>query len=51
MEYATHRLLWSWYSRDRDSQSSSKAWDRSPDPDTEIQRDFDREDEMDSERD
>jgi hypothetical protein len=28
MEYATHRLLWSWYSRDRDAQTGPPAWDR-----------------------
>jgi len=31
MEYATHRLLWSWYSRDRDAQSSSSGPDGTPD--------------------
>jgi hypothetical protein len=29
LDYATHRLLWSWYSRDREAQSSSPNWDRS----------------------
>ena len=28
LEYATHRLLWSWYSRDRDAQSSAPGWDQ-----------------------
>ena len=36
LEYATHRLLWSWYSRDRDAQSSAPGWDqcRSPRPES-----------------
>jgi hypothetical protein len=40
LDYATHRLLWSWYSRDREKQSSSSAWDQSqaadPEPDDDI---------------
>ena len=28
LEYATHRLLWSWYSRDRDAQASRPEWDQ-----------------------
>ena len=33
LDYATHRLLWSWYRRDRDAQSESRrpgrgAWPR-----------------------
>jgi hypothetical protein len=35
LDYATHRLLWSWYSRDRDKQGRSSAWDRPKDDDTE----------------
>jgi hypothetical protein len=37
LEYATHRLLWSWYRRDRDSQGSSGPWH--PEADTESDRD------------
>jgi hypothetical protein len=31
LDYATHRLLWSWYSRDRESQAGSSGWDQPPD--------------------
>ena len=31
LDYATHRLLWSWYSRDRETQSPPSAWDRAHD--------------------
>jgi len=36
LDYATHRLLWSWYSRDRETQSHSSAGDQpqDTDPDT-----------------
>lgn len=37
LEYATHRLLWSWYSRDRDRRNSAQRGDSGPsdyDPDT-----------------
>jgi hypothetical protein len=32
LEYATHRLLWSWYRRDRDAQSGRRAAGESSDP-------------------
>ena len=32
LDYATHRLLWSWYRRDRDAQSRSDAPDRDERP-------------------
>jgi hypothetical protein len=32
LEYATHRLLWSWYRRDRDAQSSRRAAGETSDP-------------------
>jgi hypothetical protein len=51
MEYATHRLLWSWYSRDRDAQSSSNAWDRFPESEHEIEHDTDSDDETDTDPD
>jgi hypothetical protein len=31
LEYATHRLLWSWYTRDREAQTSRPDWEPSPD--------------------
>jgi hypothetical protein len=37
LDYATHRLLWSWYRRDRDAQSGS----HSPDPEDEPGTDDD----------
>ena len=49
MEYATHRLLWSWYSRDRDSQSGRPSWDSSAPAEQELDDDTDTDDEMDSE--
>jgi hypothetical protein len=39
MEYATHRLLWSWYSRDRDAQSPSSGWHDAPDLEPEADDD------------
>jgi hypothetical protein len=33
LDYATHRLLWSWYRRDRDAQSGPKAPDEKADRD------------------
>jgi hypothetical protein len=41
LEYATHRLLWSWYRRDRDLQSPSPDPDPTPGPDGEAFRDTD----------
>jgi hypothetical protein len=53
LEYATHRLLWSWYGRDRDSQSEGtprSGWsdsdsdedvDATPDPNAETDDDMD----------
>ena len=40
LDYATHRLLWSWYRRDRDAQSDSRSGRGStrPDADTTIRR-------------
>jgi hypothetical protein len=32
LDYATHRLLWSWYSRDREAQSSESGEQIPPDP-------------------
>ena len=46
MDYATHRLLWSWYSRDRDAQSRSLGWDRTADPEKESGDDRDSEGDM-----
>ncbi len=40
LEYATHRLLWSWYRRDREAQGQSAPWD----PDQETHTDSDPED-------
>jgi hypothetical protein len=48
LEYATHRLLWSWYRRDRDAQSgrrvagetSDPEFDNSPGTDVEPDEDF-----------
>jgi hypothetical protein len=31
LEYATHRLLWSWYTRDREAQTARPDWEPSPD--------------------
>ena len=47
MDYATHRLLWSWYSRDREAQSSSPNWDRSA-PDEQASPDTESDDELES---
>jgi hypothetical protein len=47
MEYATHRLLWSWYSRDREAQASSPNWDRSA-PDDQESPDTESDDELES---
>jgi hypothetical protein len=41
MDYATHRLLWSWYSRDRDAQSPSSGWHKPPNPEPEADGDND----------
>jgi hypothetical protein len=41
LDYATHRLLWSWYRRDRDLQSPSPGSESTSDPDTEAHRDTD----------
>jgi hypothetical protein len=36
LEYATHRLLWSWYRHDRDAQSSRRAAGETSDPEIDI---------------
>jgi hypothetical protein len=41
LDHATHRLLWSWYRRDRDLQSPSPGSESTSDPDSEPQRDTD----------
>jgi hypothetical protein len=46
MEYATHRLLWSWYSRDRDAQTGPPQWDRSAPLEQDFDEDTDTDDEM-----
>jgi hypothetical protein len=48
LDYATHRLLWSWYSRDRDAQSSLPPWDRNPDPEPESGEHFGTDDDIDT---
>ena len=46
LEYATHRLLWSWYSRDRDAQASRPEWDQGPNFDPAESEDDDSDDEI-----
>ncbi len=41
VDYATHRLLWSWYTRDRNTQSDSPAGEQREDADTDIGTDGD----------
>jgi hypothetical protein len=48
LEYATHRLLWSWYSRDRDAQSGSSGPDRTPDHEPESGDGSETDDEFDT---
>jgi hypothetical protein len=46
LDYATHRLLWSWYRCDRDAQSQSHDPDRENDPDAGSDVDTDEQEEM-----
>jgi hypothetical protein len=50
LDYATHRLLWSWYRRDRDAQSQSDVPDRENDagidPDTGFDVDSEEQEEL-----
>jgi hypothetical protein len=46
LEYATHRLLWSWYSRDRDAQSSAPGWDQAAGSSPESTDDDDSDDDL-----
>ena len=48
MEYATHRLLWSWYSRDRDADSPPSGWHppRDSDPEARGHRDGDTDEDL-----
>jgi hypothetical protein len=39
LDYATHRLLWSWYRRDRDAQSPAHPPDPEDEPDSDADRD------------
>jgi hypothetical protein len=41
LDYATHRLLWSWYSRDRSLQADSPGQDSAHDPDADPERETD----------
>jgi hypothetical protein len=46
LDYATHRLLWSWYRRDRDAHSPSYGPDSENEPDTDRDVDTDEQEEL-----
>ena len=50
LEYATHRLLWSWYSRDREAQSSAPDWEPPPDSEPEPPQNDDTDDDLEPQR-
>ncbi len=51
LEYATHRLLWSWYSRDREAQSSIAGEDNPSDFEPELPEPDDTDDDIETRED